>query len=103
MYQLALALLLCWLTLPVLAQQQLAKARQQSYLTKVFRLTTAQTQRLYLRGLAAARPDFFTQPVDSFPTEAPVRRALPLGYYLVAHAEGPELVYWLRAETGRTV
>ncbi|MGI4872629.1 MAG: carboxypeptidase-like regulatory domain-containing protein [Janthinobacterium lividum] len=101
MYQLLLTLILCWLALPVLAQQQLARARQSSYLTKVFRLTEAQTRRLYEHGLRAARADFFTVPVDSFPTDKPVARALPLGYYLVAHTEGPELVYWLRAETGR--
>ncbi|RZK53266.1 MAG: hypothetical protein EOO59_12660, partial [Hymenobacter sp.] len=105
MYQLVLALLLCWLTLPVLAQQQLAKARQNSYLTKVFRLTEAQTRRLYERGLPSARPDFFTVVVDSFRTDEPMARwrPLPLGYYLVAHTEGPQLVYWLRAETSRTV
>jgi TonB-dependent SusC/RagA subfamily outer membrane receptor len=103
MYQLVLTLLLCWLALPVLAQQQLAKARQSSYLTKVFRLTTAQAQRLYTHGLKAARPDFFTVAVDSFPTDKPAWPLLPLGYYLVAHTEGPELVYWLRAETSRTL
>jgi TonB-dependent SusC/RagA subfamily outer membrane receptor len=103
MYQLVLTLLLCWLALPVLAQQQLAKARQRSYLTKVFRLTTAQAQRLYEHGLKAARPDFFTVAVDSFPTDKPAWPLLPLGYYLVAHTEGPELVYWLRAETSRTL
>jgi TonB-dependent SusC/RagA subfamily outer membrane receptor len=103
MYQLVLALLLCWLALPVLAQQQLAKARQSSYLTKVFRLSTAQAQRLYEHGLKAARPDFFTVAVDSFPTDKPAWPRLPLGYYLVAHTEGPELVYWLRAETSRTL
>jgi TonB-dependent SusC/RagA subfamily outer membrane receptor len=103
MYQLVLALLLCWLALPVLAQQQLAKARQSSYLTKVFRLSTAQAQRLYEHGLKAARPDFFAVAVDSFPTDKPAWPLLPLGYYLVAHTEGPELVYWLRAETSRTL
>ncbi|MDJ0366632.1 carboxypeptidase-like regulatory domain-containing protein [Hymenobacter sp. H14-R3] len=105
MYQLVLALLLCWLALPVLAQQQLAKARQSSYLTKVFRLTEAQARRLYEQGLQSARPDFFTVPVDSFPTDQLMLRGrpLPLGYYLVAHTEGPQLVYWLRAETSRTV
>ncbi|AMR26929.1 hypothetical protein A0257_07295 [Hymenobacter psoromatis] len=103
MYQLVFTLILCWLALPVLAQQQLAKARQSSYFTKVFRLTTAQAQRLYERGLRAARPDFFTVPVDSFPTDKPAWPRLPLGYYLVAHTEGLELVYWLRAETSRTL
>ncbi len=103
MYQLVFTLILCWLALPVLAQQQLAKARQSSYLTKIFRLTTAQAQRLYERGLKAARPEFFTVPVDSFPTDKPAWPRLPLGYYLVAHTEGPELVYWLRAETSRTL
>jgi hypothetical protein len=103
MYQLVFALLLCWLTLPALAQQPLAKARQSSYLTKVFRLTTPQAQRLYEHGLTAARPDFFTQAVDSFPSDQPAWPRLPLGYYLVAHTEGPELVYWLRSETSRTL
>jgi TonB-dependent SusC/RagA subfamily outer membrane receptor len=103
MYQLVLTLLLCWLALPVLAQQQLAKARQHSYLTKVFRLTTAQAQRLYEHGLQAARPSFFTLAVDSFPSDKPAWPRLPLGYYLVAHTEGPELVYWMRAETSRTL
>jgi TonB-dependent SusC/RagA subfamily outer membrane receptor len=103
MYQLVFALLLCWLTLPALAQQPLSKARQSSYLTKVFRLTTAQAQRLYEHGLTAARPDFFTLAVDSFPSDKPAWPRLPLGYYLVAHTEGPELVYWLRAETSRTL
>jgi len=88
---------------PAHAQQRLAKARQQSYLTKVFRLTDEQTRILYEHGLNAARPEFFTQEVDSFPTAQPVRRALPLGYYLVAHTEGPRLVYELRAETDREV
>lgn len=103
MYQLVFTLLLCWLALPVLAQQQLAKARQSSYLTKVFRLTTAQAQRLYEHGLKAAKPEFFTLAVDSFPSDKPAWPRLPLGYYLVAHTEGPELVYWLRAETSRTL
>ncbi|NML65525.1 hypothetical protein HHL22_09945 [Hymenobacter sp. RP-2-7] len=108
LYQLALALVLCWLSLPVLAQQPLARARQRSYLTKIFRLTQAQTRQLFAHGLQAARPNFFTVPVDSFPTDSALvyqahPRPLPLGYYLVAHTEGPQLVYWLRAETGRTL
>lgn len=104
-------LLFSWLALfcyslllpPAQAQQRLAQARQQSYLTKVFRLTEAQTRYLYERGLGAARPDFFTQVVDSFPTARPQPRRLPLGYYLTAHADGPRLVYELRAETDREV
>ncbi|UOQ51682.1 carboxypeptidase-like regulatory domain-containing protein [Hymenobacter cellulosivorans] len=86
------------------AQQRLATARQRSYLTKVFRLTDEQTRHLYTHSLAAARPDFFTQPVDSFPSDS-ARQARPLapGYYLVAHTEGAQLVYWLRAETDREV
>jgi len=109
MYALLLALLACWLTLPVLAQQPLARARQSSYLTKVFRLTETQTRRLYERGMGAAEPAFFTQAVDSFPTDpadrraAGARRMLPPGYYLLTHAEGPQLVYELRAETARTL
>lgn len=87
------------------AQQPLPKARQSSYLTKLFRLTDAQPRYLYEKGLNAARPEFFTQVVDSFPTDSAekYRRLLPLGYYLVAHAEGPQLVYWLRSETDRRV
>ncbi|HEX8427990.1 carboxypeptidase-like regulatory domain-containing protein [Hymenobacter sp.] len=98
-------LLLFWLlplTLP--AQQKLARARQRSYLTKVFQLTDAQTRLLYERSLSAARPEFFTQPVDSFPTDSvrmAFQRPLPPGYYLVAHTEGPQLVYWLRSVTDR--
>ena len=86
---------------PVRAQQHVAQARQQSYLTKVFRLTENQTRHLYEHGLQAARPEFFTQLVDSFPTAKP--RPRPLGYYLQAHAEGPRLVYELRSETDREV
>lgn len=89
--------------LPAHAQRRVAEARQQSYLTKVFRLSEAQTRQLYERGLGAARADFFTQLVDSFATEKPVRRPLPPGYYLEAHTEGPQLVYALRAETDREV
>ena len=89
--------------LPAHAQHRVAEARQQSYLTKVFRLSEAQTRQLYERGLDAARADFFTQVVDSFATEKPVRRPLPPGYYLEAHAEGAQLVYELRAETDREV
>ncbi|MDF7811811.1 carboxypeptidase-like regulatory domain-containing protein [Hymenobacter sp. YC55] len=98
-------LLLFWLfplTLP--AQQKLARARQRSYLTKVFQLTEAQTRQLYEQNLGAVRPEFFTQPVDSFPTDSvqmAFRRPLPAGYYLVAHTEGPQLVYWLRSVTDR--
>ncbi|WP_426492198.1 carboxypeptidase-like regulatory domain-containing protein [Hymenobacter sp. 102] len=88
------------------AQQPLASARQRSYFTKVFRLSEEQTRTLYERGLAAARPEFFVQAVDSFPTDADSLgrlrlAALPLGYYLVAHTEGPELVFWLQARTSR--
>ncbi|GAB2787716.1 hypothetical protein GCM10027175_27900 [Hymenobacter latericoloratus] len=84
------------------AQQRLASARTRSYLTKVFHLTDAQTRRLYQRGMGAVQPDFFAHPVDSFPTDEPRRaRPLPLGYYLLARTEGPELVYWLRAVTDR--
>ncbi|MDO7874269.1 carboxypeptidase-like regulatory domain-containing protein [Hymenobacter sp. ASUV-10] len=90
-------------TLPATAQQRLAQARQRSYLTKVFRLTEAQTRHLYEHGINHARPEFFTQPVDSFPTDSLRPRPLPVGYYLVAHAEGPQLVYRLRAETDREV
>ncbi|WP_460504122.1 hypothetical protein, partial [Hymenobacter agri] len=99
-------LLLALLLLPFLparAQQRVAEARQQSYLTKVFRLSEAQTRRLYEHGLNAARADFFTLAVDSFATDRPVRRPLPPGYYLEAHAEGSQLVYALRAETDREV
>jgi TonB-dependent SusC/RagA subfamily outer membrane receptor len=88
----------------LLAQQKLPQARQRSYLTKVFRLTDAQTRQLYESSLSAARPEFFTQPVDSFPTDSgqlAYRRPLLTGYYLVAHTEGPKLVYWLRSVTDR--
>ncbi|TGE24360.1 hypothetical protein E5K00_03855 [Hymenobacter aquaticus] len=92
------------LTIPAPAQQRLAGARQRSYLTKVFRLTDEQTRHLYLHSLSAARPEFFTQPVDSFPTDSAWRqRPQPPGYYLVAHTEGPQLVYWLRCVTDREV
>ncbi|MCA8830614.1 carboxypeptidase-like regulatory domain-containing protein [Hymenobacter pini] len=103
---LLLSLLLLTIGHPLRAQQLLTTARQQSYLTKVFCLTDAHTRRLYQQGLAAAQPEFFTQVVDSFPTDADSLgrarlAALPLGYYLVAHADGPELVYWLHARTSR--
>ncbi|GGG54242.1 hypothetical protein [Hymenobacter glacieicola] len=81
------ALLICISLLPLLAtaQQRLPAARQRSYLTKVFRLTDTQTRQLYEKGMGAARPDFFAQPVDSFPTDQPGQaRPLPLGYYLRA-------------------
>ncbi|AII53593.1 carboxypeptidase-like regulatory domain-containing protein [Hymenobacter sp. APR13] len=97
-------LLLLALPLHLPAQQRLATARQRSYLTKVFRLTDAQTRQLYETDLSRARPEFFTQPVDSFPTDSAAlgrRRPLPPGYYLVAHTEGAQLVYWLRAVTDR--
>ncbi|RTQ51480.1 hypothetical protein EJV47_06680 [Hymenobacter gummosus] len=106
-----LRLLLCglcllWLAAPLRAQQRLAQARQSSYLTKVFRLTNEQARFLYEHNLHGARPEFFRQPVDSFPTDSTrfyQRRPLPPGYYLVAHTEGPQLVYWLRSETDRLV
>ncbi|PJJ60444.1 carboxypeptidase-like regulatory domain-containing protein [Hymenobacter chitinivorans] len=94
------------LLLPIAApaQQRLATARQRSYLTKVFRLSEEQTRHLYEHDLGAARPEFFTQPVDSFPSDsARQMRPLPPGYYLVAHTEGPQLVYWLRCVTDREV
>ncbi|UOQ70911.1 hypothetical protein [Hymenobacter cellulosilyticus] len=92
------------LTISAQAQQRLAAARQRSYLTKVFRLTDEQTRHLYQHGLSAARPEFFTQPVDSFPTDSlRPARPLPLGYYLVAYTEGPQLVYWLRSVSDREV
>ncbi len=103
MPRLLLLLLLCGLFTTTQAQQRLAAARQRSYLTKVFRLTEAQTRHLYEHGLGAARPDFFAVPVDSFPTDSVRLRPLPLGYYLVAHTEGAQLVYWLRTEANRTV
>ncbi|GAB2466249.1 hypothetical protein GCM10011375_33100 [Hymenobacter qilianensis] len=87
------------------AQQRLAQGRQRSYYTKVFRLTDAKTLLLYQKGLSAAKASFFIQPVDSFPTDSlrQWRRPLPVGYYLVAHTEGPRLVYWLRSVTDREV
>ncbi|QIX59972.1 TonB-dependent receptor plug domain-containing protein [Hymenobacter sp. BT18] len=102
-------LILGLLLLPIysFAQQRLATARQQSYLTKVFRLTDAQTRHLYEHSLTAVQDAYFAQPVDSFPTSQPDSlsrarvAALPAGYYLVAHTEGPELVYWLHTRTGR--
>ncbi|RYY18681.1 MAG: hypothetical protein EOO36_07610, partial [Cytophagaceae bacterium] len=103
MPRLLLLLFFCGLFTAAQAQQRLAAARQRSYLTKVFRLTEAQTKLLYERGLQAARPDFFTVPVDSFPSDSLRPRPLPLGYYLVAHTEGAQLVYWLRTETNRTI
>jgi hypothetical protein len=112
MHRLLLLVLLTLLLRPTFAQQRLAKAHQrlakahqQSDLTKVFRLSEAQTRILYERGLAAAQPDFFTQVVDSFPTAqlASQRRALPLGYYLQAYAQGSQLVYELRGETDREI
>ncbi|TVT43738.1 hypothetical protein FNT36_06535 [Hymenobacter setariae] len=103
MPRLLLLLLFCGLLTTAQAQQRLAAARQRSYLTKVFRLTEAQTRHLYEHGLGATRPDFFAVPVDSFPTDSLRPRPLPLGYYLVAHTEGAQLVYWLRTETNRTM
>ncbi|MDO7849397.1 carboxypeptidase-like regulatory domain-containing protein [Hymenobacter sp. M29] len=88
---------------PAHAQQLVAQARQTSYLTKVFRISDEQARLLYERGLGAARPEFFTQAVDSFPSDKPAPRPLPLGYYLVAHTEGPQLVYQLRTEADREV
>jgi hypothetical protein len=86
---------------PAVAQQPVAQARQTSYLTKVFRITDEQARTLYERGMQAARPAFFTQVADSFPTGKPSRRKLPMGYYLVTHTEGSQLVYRLRTETDR--
>lgn len=104
MRRLLLFVLLFGLGLPAArAQQRLAQARQKSYLTKVFRLTDEQARHLYEHGLNAAKPEFFEQEVDSFLTDKPVERPLPLGYYLVAHTEGPRLVYTLRSETDREV
>ncbi|MBC6605668.1 carboxypeptidase-like regulatory domain-containing protein [Hymenobacter sp. BT188] len=102
-FALVLLYLLSWQS--AAAQQRLAQGRQRSYYTKVFRLTDAQTLLLYQKGLAAARASFFTQPVDSFLTDSlrQWRRPLPVGYYLVAHTEGPRLVYWLRSVTDREV
>ncbi|MET4075840.1 hypothetical protein [Hymenobacter sp. UYCo722] len=100
---LLLALLLFGLLLPARAQHRVAEARQQSYLTKVFLISEAQTRQLYEHGLGAARADFFTLVVDSFATDKPLRQPLPPGYYLEAHTEGPQLVYELRAETDREV
>ncbi|MBF9142640.1 carboxypeptidase-like regulatory domain-containing protein [Hymenobacter properus] len=97
------AALFCLFFHPARAQQLVAQARQTSYLTKVFRLSDEQARQLYERGLDAARPEFFTQAVDSFPTDKPASRRLPLGYYLVAHTEGPQLVYELRTEADREV
>jgi len=104
MHRLLLFVSLLFLVLSAAAQPPLARARQRSYLTKVFRLTNEQARHLYEHNLSAARPDFFTQPVDSFPTDKPdPRRPLLPGYYLVAHTEGAQLVYWLRSETDREV
>jgi len=103
MPRLLLLLIFCGFLTNAQAQQRLDKARQRSYLTKVFRLTEAQTRLLYEQGLKAAQPDFFAVPVDSFPTDSLRPRPLPLGYYLVARTEGAQLVYWLRTETDRTV
>ncbi len=103
MPRLLLFLFFCGILSTAQAQQRLAAARQSSYLTKVFRLTETQAQYLYAHGLKAARPGFFAVPVDSFPTDSLRPRPLPLGYYLVARAEGPQLVYWLRTETSRQV
>jgi hypothetical protein len=103
MPRLLLFLILCGLCTTAQAQQRLAAARQRSYLTKVFRLTETQTRYLFEHGLQAARPDFFAVPVDSFPTDSLRPRPLPLGYYLVAHTEGPQLVYWLRTEADRRI
>jgi TonB-dependent SusC/RagA subfamily outer membrane receptor len=103
MPRLLFLLFFCGLFTTTQAQQRLAAARQRSYLTKVFRLSEAQARHLYKRGLGAARPDFFAVPVDSFPTDSVRPRPLPLGCYLVAHTEGPQLVYWLRTETNRTI
>ncbi|MFD1874583.1 carboxypeptidase-like regulatory domain-containing protein [Hymenobacter bucti] len=103
MPRLLLLLIFCGFITTTQAQQRLAAARQRSYLTKVFRLTEAQTKLLYERGLGAARPDFFAVPVDSFPTDSLRLRPLPPGYYLVAHTEAAQLVYWLRTETNRTI
>ncbi|MCB2410824.1 carboxypeptidase-like regulatory domain-containing protein [Hymenobacter lucidus] len=105
MRPLLLLILALGLAFSAAAQQRLTKARQRSYLTKVFRLTDTQARHLYEKGLQAARPEFFTQPADSFPaaeeTSQGLSRPLPPGYYLVAHTEGPQLVYWLRSETDR--
>jgi TonB-dependent SusC/RagA subfamily outer membrane receptor len=103
MLRLLLLLIFCGFFTSAQAQQRLAAARQRSYLTKVFRLSEAQTRLLYEHGLKAARPEFFAVPVDSFPTDSLRPRPLPLGYYLVARTEGAQLVYWLRTETDRTV
>ncbi len=103
MPRLLLLLIFCGLFTSAQAQQRLAKARQRSYLTKVFRLTEAQTKNIYEHGLRIVRPDFFAVPVDSFPTDSVRPRPLPLGYYLVAHTEAAQLVYYLRTESDRTV
>ncbi|MGI4863826.1 MAG: carboxypeptidase-like regulatory domain-containing protein [Janthinobacterium lividum] len=103
MLRLLFLLIFCGLFTTAQAQQRLAKARQRSYLTKVFRLSEAQTRHLYEHGLAKVRPAFFAVPVDYFPTDSVRPRPLPLGYYLVAHTEAEQLVYWLRTETDRTI
>ena len=54
-------------------QEPVARARQRSYLTKVFRITDEQARTLYERGMNAAQPAFFTQVADSFPSNTSSR------------------------------
>ncbi len=89
-------LFLVIMTLPALSQD-LVHSRKTSFYTYVFQITNAEARSIYRKDLSAVKESFFHTVIDSFATSQPYLRQLPVGHYLMAHAEEDQLVYRLQS------
>ncbi|WP_210463396.1 carboxypeptidase-like regulatory domain-containing protein [Rufibacter roseolus] len=81
------------------AQKNLANSRTTSYYTYIYRITDAEAETLYEKGMDAAKESFFHSRIDSFPTNLAYQKRLPQGHYLYTYTSGPDLMYSLESQT----
>ncbi len=77
--------------------QSLESSRRSSYYRYIFRITNEEAQTIYRKGMDQVAESYFHTVVDSFPSGQPYSRDLPVGHYLLAHAEADHLVYELQS------
>ena len=78
-----------------LSAQDLRKSRSSSFFTYIFKLSEKQAQKIYLKGARGVEDSFFTDLIDSFPSDKKSMKALPVGHYLYVNSIRNELKFEL--------
>ena len=81
------------------SSQNIITSRQSSKMTYVFKLTDKQVEKIYKKGVKKINDNYFTNIVDSFPTDSQFNKTLDVGYYLFANAYKGNVEYKIHTQS----